>query len=249
MNNVVPGAVPYPGIQANYGSGILYRFWALVWHYTVGSNSLGLIASNGLCAFLIAQDGTIYQTAPWDSINWTQCEWNVVAQGIEVESLDGGITEEQILSLRYLTIFLCNVASIPLDFYDGDRLEVGTEFHGVTNHRNLHQHACAEHYDGFGQEIWDRMFSPTPAPTPKKRGHKMYIGKDGETYWLVAPGIGCWGMSPASGQAAITNGIPVIENPGWWHALVGTPVTPVINAGDVNVQLGDMVLNGTLTPK
>lgn len=95
---------------------------------------------------------------------------------------------------------------------------------------------------------WEGFVTP-PQPTPKKREHKMYIGKDGETYWLVSPGNGAWGMSPESAKAAVANGIPLIENPGWWHGLVGAPVAPVVNTGDVNVQLGDMVLNGTLSPK
>lgn len=164
MNNLVPGCVPFPGIFANYGAGRLRAFLAVIWHYTVGVNSLLLLANNGLCAFLIAGDGTIYQMGPWDGVNYTQCEWNIWAQGIEVESLDGSITDAQIASLGYLTIFLLGVGEIPWWFYDGERIPVGSPIAGVTNHRNLHQNACAEHYDGFGQEVWDAINAPPPTP-------------------------------------------------------------------------------------
>lgn len=172
MNNIVPGAVLFPGIFANYGAGIIRRWLAIIWHYTVGTNSLALIARNGLCAFLISPDGTIYQMAPWDSINYTQCEFNVIAQGIEVESLDGSITDAQISSLGYLTIFLINAGAIVPIFYDGPRIEL-SECGGVTNHRCLNQHACDNHFDGFGREIWDAIWTPTPLPEPE-------LPKDGE---------------------------------------------------------------------
>jgi len=170
VDKLVPGAVPFPGIMANYGAGRLRAWWLIVWHYTVGTNSLGLIARNGLCAFLIARDGTIYQTAPWDSVNYTQCEWNVVAQGIEVESLDGLVTDEQIASLGYLTIFLCNVGALPLAFYPGpERLPVlDASFVGVTCHAFIHQNACAEHFDGFDVDVWNAaIYGGAPAPTPE----------------------------------------------------------------------------------
>lgn len=192
MQNLVPGAVPFPGIMANYGAGWLRAWWLVVWHYTVGTNSLGLIARNGLCAFLIARDGTIYQTAPWDSVNYTQCEWNFYAQGVEVESLDGIATDEQIASLGYLTIFLCNVGALPLDFYPGpERLPVlDPTFRGVTCHAYLHQNACAEHFDGFPVEVWEQAIhgssTPAPEPEPEEDVHPFLIEARGGV-WLFDP--------------------------------------------------------------
>lgn len=166
MNNLVPGAVPFPGILANYGAGYT-ALAAVFWHYTVGTNSLLLIANNGLCAFLIAADGTIYQLAPWDAVTYTQCEFNRRGQGIEVESLDGTITVAQLASLRYLTLFLLNAGGSPHTFYDGPRLPVGFPVEGITNHRNLQHIACDQHVDGFDQWVADYVLAPDPTPEPE----------------------------------------------------------------------------------
>lgn len=186
MENLVPGAIPFPGVFANYGAGRLRLWLAIIWHYTVGTNSLGLIARNGLCAFLIARDGTIYQCSPWDSVNYTQCEWNVVAQGIEVESLDGTITDAQIASLGYLTIFLANVGAVPLNFYDGDRLPFSAGYAGVTNHRCLDQRACDNHFDGFDTAVWEAAVNPTPPPAdlPKEGDMRLFRNSDDDTWYL-----------------------------------------------------------------
>lgn len=188
MENLVPGAVPFPGVFANYGAGRIRAWLAVIWHYTVGTNSLVLIANNGLCAFLIARDGTIYQCSPWDSVNYTQCEWNVIAQGIEVESLDGSITDAQVASLGYLTIFLANVGAVPLNFYNGARLPFTAGYTGVTNHRCLDQHACANHFDGFDEDVWNAAIHPAPptppAEPPKEGEMRLFRNTNTNTWYL-----------------------------------------------------------------
>lgn len=166
MQNVVPGASLYPGAHANYEAGsIIVR--ALIWHYTVGTNSLDLIAREGLCAFLGSQDGTLWQTGPWDSRQYHACEWNDYTQGYEVESLDGSILPAQIATLGYWSLFMLQANGIVDTFYDGPRLPVGFPLTGISNHRCLHEYACAEHYDGFDQWVYDAWHVPAPAPIPE----------------------------------------------------------------------------------
>lgn len=231
MNNLVPGAVPYPGIFWNYGAGVIRNWLAIIWHYTVGRNSLALIANNGLCAFLIAPDGTIYQMAPWDSINYTQCEFNVIAQGIEVESLDGSITDAQVASLGYLTIFLINAGAIVPVFYDGPRIEL-YQCGGVTNHRCLNQHACDNHSDGFGQEVWDAIMQPAPPPEEPeqiKEGEMRLFHDDGRDAWCLWDGYNWTENVPAEHVWNLAvSGVPHGSAPSatidWLHKVVGDNV-------------------------
>jgi hypothetical protein len=162
---LLPGAVLDPGAHWNGEAG-----WSSclmeVWHYTVGRDSRALIRDQGLAAVLV-WDGVIWQFAPLEAVCFTECEWNRRSIGIEVESLDGSLTPGQVDLLGYVTLFCLTTFGIPDVFYDGPRLPLGTDFRGVTNHRNLVHQACDQHYDGFDVSVWDEIHT-APAPEPDK---------------------------------------------------------------------------------
>lgn len=160
----LPGAVLDPGAHWNYQAGRTSAD-VLVWHYTVGRDSRALIRNQGLAPILIWDD-VVWEYAPLDAVCYTQCEWNRVAIGYEVESLDGSITPGQIANLGYATLFALTTFGIPAEFYDGPRLPVGTPYRGVTNHRNLIHRACDMHSDGFDRWVWDIIWA---APKPRVR--------------------------------------------------------------------------------
>lgn len=163
----LPGAIIDPGRHANYEAGVTSCAMD-VWHFTVGSNSIALIRDNGLCAFLIRDEG-IYEFGPSDAVHFTQCEWNRVATAVEIESLDGSISPQQIAHLQYLTLWKMTEHGIPEAFYDGPRMPIGTPYRGVTNHRNLVHQACDQHSDGFDQWVFDAVV----AGAPKQPGDTM----------------------------------------------------------------------------
>lgn len=165
----IPGATLDPGIHWNYEAGYMRYIEAIVWHYTVGVDSRA-IGRRGYFAILIRQDGEVVMFAPWDSINWHACEWNPITIGIEVESLDGSITDLQIVSLGIVSYFLMVMTGITATFWDGGRIPVGSSIPaGVTNHRDLHENACDEHYDGFDLDVFVAAMNaanPPPVPVP-----------------------------------------------------------------------------------
>jgi len=146
-----------------------------------------LIRDNGLCAFLVRDEG-IYQFGPSDAVHFTQCEWNRVATATEIESLDGWISEAQLGHLRYLLLWKLTTHGIPDGFYNGPRMPVLNGYRGVTNHRNLIHQACDMHSDGFDQWVWDTVHSPPP---PEIQGDSMasYIIHENRPY-RVDPALG-----------------------------------------------------------
>lgn len=184
MGVYLPGAILDPGAHWSGQAG-----WAdvraVVWHYTVGYDSRALIRNRGLAATLIRDEG-IYQFAPLDAVCFTQCEWNRVVSGAEVESIDGSISDAEVAHLRYLTLFMLATFGIPPDFYDGPRLPVGLVFRGVTNHRNLVHRSCDQHYDGFGHDVWNAIVAPPP-PTPEGSSDMFIVWMPDRGAFLVTP--------------------------------------------------------------
>lgn len=158
--SLIPGALYDPGVHWNYQAGHTLAAM-LVWHYTVGSNSIALIRDRGLAPVLI-RDDVIWQFAPLDARCFTQCEFNGRAIGYEVESLDGSISDAELGLLGYATVWALTQHGIPPVFYDGPRMAVGTPYVGVTNHRNLMHHACDMHSDGFDRWVWDAIMGAAP---------------------------------------------------------------------------------------
>jgi len=182
---LVPGAVFYPGAHWNYEAGQIDPS-AVFWHYTVGNDSRALIANQGLAPILV-RDDIVWQFAPLDACCYTQCEWNRVGPGLEVESLDGSITPDEVTNLGYVTLFALTTYGIPANFYDGPRLPVGTPFRGVTNHRNLVHRACDQHFDGFDEWVWDAaMTKPTPHTSERHDGMTVcWVNFNGIKAYLV----------------------------------------------------------------
>lgn len=186
---LLPGATLDPGAHWNYQAG-RSSCLTLVQHYTVGRDSRALIRNNGLAPLLIWDD-IIWEYAPLDAVCYTQCEWNRRSIGYEVESLDGTITDGQIANLAYAELFAMTTFGIPDVFYDGPRLPVGTDYRGVTNHRNLIHNACDMHSDGFDRWVWDAMHAAQP---PDEGGHtemEGILGDHGDgTSTLIVKGGG-----------------------------------------------------------
>lgn len=166
---MVPGAVWDPGAHWSGQAGWIQDFANTFWHYTVGTDSRGIIKNNGLAPILIWDD-VIWQFGPLNAVHFTQCEWNRRGAGLEVESLDGSITPGQIDKLGYVTLFIATTFGVPQVFYDGSRLPIGSGYRGVTNHRDLVHQACAMHSDGFDQWVWDQATGPPP---PQTQGDTM----------------------------------------------------------------------------
>lgn len=167
---LLPGAVLDPGAHWNYQAGYS-SMDMVVWHYTVGRDSRALIRNNGLSAVDVWDD-VVYEFAPLDAVTYTQCEWNRVSAGYEVESIDGSLTPGQIANLGYLTLFTITTWGIPDWFYDGPRMPVGNGYRGVTCHRNLIHNACDMHSDGFDRWVWDQIHTTLP-PTLQKEKEGM----------------------------------------------------------------------------
>lgn len=136
-------------------------------HYTVGVDSTA-IGVRGYFHFLIPKDAQPKQFAPTEAICWDACEWNPTGVGIEFERLSDAepLTDNQILWGGRIIHWLNETDGIPLVFRDSpdDRMPAGTEYHGFTTHRSLHEQACDEHYDYVTIDDWDRMVGPVPAP-------------------------------------------------------------------------------------
>lgn len=167
---LIPGAALDPGAHWNYPAGYTAA-QVVVWHYTVGNDSRALIRDQGLAPVLI-RDDVIWEYAPLDAVCYTQCEWNRVAIGYEVESIDGSISPSEIALLGYATTFALLTFGIPQTFYDGPRLPIGSGYRGVTNHRNLVHVACDQHSDGFDEWVWNAAMSA--APPQKRRRRRMF---------------------------------------------------------------------------
>lgn len=81
---------------------------------------------------------------------------------------------------------------------------------------------------------------PPPPPPPKEQDVLIFISDDG-SHWLVAPGRGYWGLSPANSDDLAFQGVPRTAVPGWYIPLVGSSA-PV---GNVEVQFPTF----TVTPQ
>lgn len=138
-------------------------------HFTVGTDSTG-IGLNGYFHFLVPKVGVPQQFAPTEAICWDACEWNPVGWGIEFERMSGDepLTPDQITWGGNILRWGSADSGIPLTFRDtpDDRMPVGTEYHGVTTHRSLHENACPEHFDFITQSDFDAMLNVAPPPPP-----------------------------------------------------------------------------------
>lgn len=156
---VYPGAYWDPGVNAGYHGGH-NRMELAVAHYTVGRDSSG-IGRQGYFTWLVARDGMIRQFAEADAVTWHACEWNPRGPGIEVEYLPGMddvmFTDAARTACSGLVHWLNTDWGIPLTYYDGLRLAVGTPYSGFISHRALHEVQCDEHYDSWPQADWDLM--------------------------------------------------------------------------------------------
>lgn len=180
-NPIYPGAVWYPGAHANYESGTCATH-AAVCHYTVGRNSLDLVARDGLAAFLISRGGdepnspggraTVYQTAPVDALTYhAGSPFNGYGPGLEVEYHSDYhatmFTDDQLRATGDLVLWLSSEWGIVLDYYDTD----GNNDARVWDHSGFLSHrACQSsadwHYDYWSREDWNAMISAGPGPGP-----------------------------------------------------------------------------------
>lgn len=211
----MPGLVQRPGANAgNFGNA--KQNCRL--HFTVGTDSSG-IGDQGYFHFLVPKQGTPMQFAPTEAVCWDACEWNPTGFGIEFERMSGEepLTSDQVSWGGKIIAWAHASEGIPLVFRDtpDDRMPVGTEFHGFTTHRSLHENQCPEHYDFITQDEWNAM-SSGPSPTPASslpEGDDMIaqwnadgvesvasVSKDG-TLFLdgYVPGLGRWVLGYLTG--------------------------------------------------
>lgn len=168
----LPGAILWPGLNWA-GQGGWSSCAMDVWHYTVGRDSRALCAERGLVQHLTRDEGTYQFVADVEMVCWTQCEWNGVATALEVESLDGSVTDAQLALMAYREQWVLATLGIPPVYYDavadgGGRLPIGTDYRGVTTHRSLVHRACDMHSDGFDRWVWDAVTAPAPVPEPEE---------------------------------------------------------------------------------
>jgi hypothetical protein len=202
---IYPGALWYPGINAGYNAG-RNDMRAVVCHYTVGYNSLDLLAREGTCQFLISRGGasanspdgraTVWQLAEADATCWhAGSPFNSLGPGLEAERYDEEpmLTDEQIDAIGGLVRWLGAEHGIPLDYYDtgGDNDLRIPDHHGFLSHR-----ACLQsgdwHYDYWHREDWARMVAPAaPLPPPRAPEDEMsFTATDANNVtWLFA---GAW---------------------------------------------------------
>lgn len=182
-----PGAQRDPATRANT-TGNAKQNMRL--HYTVGTDSRALIRNKNLAHFLIAADGTVIQFGPTEAIFYDACEWNVTGWGIELESLNGSLTDAQIAACGAVLRWGSEADGIPLIYRDSpdDRLPVGTVYRGVITHRSLHEQKCDEHYDGFAPEVFARMIGTSPATQGDDIMKGMFIRQTGTVPIYLAVG-------------------------------------------------------------
>ena len=177
-NPIYPGAVWYPGINAGYNAGH-NAMTAVVCHYTVGRNSLDLLAREGTCQFLVARDGSVYQLAEVDAECWhAGSPFNQAGPGIEVEYLDEPtmFTDPQRDACGDLVVWLSWEWGVPLVYYDtgGDDTLRTDAHHGFLSHRACYQYSGDWHYDYWTYDDWTQMVGPQP---PTRNLQVVYYGK------------------------------------------------------------------------
>lgn len=139
MNPWCPYATRVAGRFADYGAGRIANLTTGLAHYTVGKNSIGTCGE--YFQILAARDGTLFQGAPVDAVNWGSGDpWNGCSVHCEVEYLPGVddtvFTDVQRDAVQAFAHWLHDEWGVPLDYYDGPRIPAHT---GWISHRSLIQ--------------------------------------------------------------------------------------------------------------
>lgn len=239
----LPGAILEPGLlwagQAGYSSCDMD-----CWHWTAGWNSIGICRDRGLVQHLTRDEGTYQFVADVGMTAYTQCEWNRVATALEVESIDGSVSEAQLALMSYREQWLVRQTGIPPVYYDavsdgGPRMPIGTPFRGVTTHRSLIHRACDMHSDGFDRWVWERVWGGEPSPQEEgdrmqpclwadEHGHVFVYDPNGHTKAYVgtpeALGAiqGVWRLVASSGKPA---GDPEVRSNAQTHVILRDAAT------------------------
>jgi N-acetylmuramoyl-L-alanine amidase len=218
---IYPDAIWYPGNAAGYSLG-RNSMRAVVCHYTVGKNSLDLIARDALCQFLVSRGGdtpnspdgraTVWQLAETDAKCWQAGDpFNGLGPGIEIEFYDEEpmFTPAQLEATGSLVHWLGSFG-IPLDYYDtgGDNSRRVWDHHGFLSHRSC-QSTADWHTDYWLREDWDRMVAaPVPVPPRLEDDEMAYTATDENNItWLFA---GVWRKPITWDQA---NGLATLAQP------------------------------------
>ena len=181
-NPMYPAAVWYPGINAGYQAG-RNDMRAVVCHYTVGYNSLDLLARQGTCQFLVSRDGTVWQLAEVDAECWhAGAPFNGLGPGIEVEYYDEPtmFTPAQLAACGDLVVWLSWEWGLPLVYYDtgGDNAARVSDWHGFLSHRACRQTSGDWHYDYWSLEDWEAMIGgggPRPGEPSTTYGRRRKV--------------------------------------------------------------------------
>lgn len=163
-----PSATVDRGSAAGYAHGTASMVSCVV-HYTVGTDSRGLIRDQGLAQFLVARDGTVWQFAEANAVCYQAgYPYNGRGPGIEVEYLPGQdqamFTAEARAACGTLVRWLNSEWGIPLDYYDNPDVRVAAHA-GFISHRSVVEDADP-HTDYWDPSDWALMVAPSPAPVP-----------------------------------------------------------------------------------
>lgn len=180
MQEVVPGCIVDPGLNANYRRGRTKR-QLIVDHFTVGRDSRALIRDRGLAAFLLPKIGQPFQFAPADAVTSHACEWNDEGCGLEFERMNWGepLTPDQIHWGGVITRWQRDRYGIPGVLWDTFRLQIGDPYRGSVNHGSLVHRACDQHTDGITQADFAAMMGGTEEDDMKgvfiKKANSPYV--------------------------------------------------------------------------
>jgi hypothetical protein len=202
----------------------------VVCHYTVGRDSRN-IGLNGYFNFLVSRDGTVWQYAEADAVTWhagnPTIDWNQRGPGIEVEYLPGAddtvFTDAQRDATGALVHWLADTYNIPLDYYDGQRIDAWA---GFIAHNSL---VGADHTDTWPRDDWDRMMHKEDDIL---RG--TAISKQGDPSGMVWFFWGCYKTHIPNPQVfavmqfcGIIDGNIYAQDPAFVDALVDMPCSAV----------------------
>lgn len=167
-----PGAVWNPGTKAGYTAG-RNTMQSVVCHYTVGRNSTN-VGIQGYFHFLVSRDGRVQQFCEVDAVAWHAGDpWNSRGPGIEIEYLDEPaiFTPEAEAATGQLVSWLNSEWDVPLDFYDGPRVNA---WRGFITHRALIQTGDPH------SDYWPHLpvGGPVPLDLADLAGIKKVVGGD-----------------------------------------------------------------------
>lgn len=171
-----PEAVWDPGVNAGYRAGRNVITTA-VCHYTVGRDSRP-IGRRGYFQFLVSRDGTVTQFAEADAVCWhAGTPWNFRGPGIEVEYLDEDVifTPAADRATGELVGWLHAEWGVPLDFYDGPRIN---SWSGFITHRSLIQTGDAH------SDYWPYLPLPDVAPEDSEEMNSSLIKDTAGDVWV-----------------------------------------------------------------